>query len=74
MTNLQEIAKRKAELREKIEDKFYIPIHIINLINNKVEETAKLNGEDFNKRTFKLGLTTMYYMLKHSNKLKHDQD
>jgi hypothetical protein len=45
-----------------------IPKEINDFINQKTEETAKMNGEDFDKSTFRLGMYAMYFHLKSTTK------
>ncbi len=56
----------KSKLLETID----IPIHIKNVINNRVEEIFKANNEEIDKRTLRLGMMDMYLFLKNANKLK----
>ena len=41
-----------------------IPEDIVRFIHKKGESTAKLNGEGFDKSTFRLGMMSMYFHLK----------
>lgn len=64
----EDLDKRKKQYIEKFKKRTHIPADILEFIKVHTELTAKLNGENFDKRTFRLGMMSMYYHLK--NKLK----
>ena len=66
----EDFIKQIQENKKMRMEKYNIPPKILKKIEDKVQATALLNREGFDKQTFRLGMHIMYFMLKEENQLQ----